>query len=90
MRTPNTQVVTALLLTILAGAHRALSYVLLHGCTGLALAAMWRLRWPWAASIPAASLVRSLGLLCAISCDSPVCMILQCAYYPLRLDHRVS
>jgi hypothetical protein len=37
-----TLVVTALLLTILAGAHRALSYVLLHGGTGLALAALWR------------------------------------------------
>lgn len=52
------QGVTALLLVVLAGLQRAVSYVLLHGATALVLAALWSRRSPWRVTIPVASLVR--------------------------------
>jgi len=62
--------VTALLLVVLAGLQRAVSYVLLHGATALVLAALWSRRSPWRVTIPVASLVRSAGILVSLAISS--------------------
>jgi len=62
--------VTALLLAILAGLQRAISYVLIHGLMALALSIMWSMKLPWRVSIPVASVVRSAGMLLSLGISS--------------------
>ncbi|XP_002982830.2 uncharacterized protein LOC9662069 isoform X2 [Selaginella moellendorffii] len=56
-----TMVTTALLLLVIAGPLKALSYVLMHGFLGVAMGALWRWRINWGVSILACTLVRAVG-----------------------------
>eukprot|EP00240_Pyramimonas_obovata_P006382 CAMPEP_0118925312 /NCGR_PEP_ID=MMETSP1169-20130426/3213_1 /TAXON_ID=36882 /ORGANISM="Pyramimonas obovata, Strain CCMP722" /LENGTH=311 /DNA_ID=CAMNT_0006866565 /DNA_START=78 /DNA_END=1013 /DNA_ORIENTATION=- len=62
--------VTALLLAILAGLQRAISYVLIHGLMALSLSVLWSMRLPWSVTIPIASVVRSGGMLVSLAISS--------------------
>ncbi|XP_010551326.1 PREDICTED: uncharacterized protein LOC104821976 [Tarenaya hassleriana] len=58
-----TMVATVLLLFILSGPVKALTYLLTHGLVGLAMGSMWRLRASWRLSIFLCMMVRALGLM---------------------------
>ncbi|KAK6921829.1 Protein of unknown function DUF2232 [Dillenia turbinata] len=56
-----TMVATALLLLILSGPVKALTYVLMHGFLGFTMGTLWRLRVNWGLSVLLCSLVRAMG-----------------------------
>eukprot|EP00850_Spirogloea_muscicola_P006623 SM000031S11632 [mRNA] locus=s31:846315:848813:+ [translate_table: standard] len=56
-----TMVATAVLLLVLAGPVKALSYMLMHGSVGLALGSFWRWRVNWWLSIIGCAMVRCSG-----------------------------
>ncbi|KAK3267533.1 hypothetical protein CYMTET_23914 [Cymbomonas tetramitiformis] len=61
-----TLTVTAILLSILTGWQRALTYVLMHGAMGITLAVLWHRGATWSVTIPVASLVRSMGIMASL------------------------
>ena len=61
---------TAFLLVVLLGPLRAVSYVLMHGLLAASLGSLWRLRAPWALSVPVGALVRVGGQLAYLALSS--------------------
>ncbi|KAI6676951.1 hypothetical protein NL676_037747 [Syzygium grande] len=55
-----TMVATAVLLLVLSGPLKALTYLLMHGLLGLTIGSLWRLGASWGASIFICTLVRAL------------------------------
>lgn len=66
----HTLAATALLLLVLGGPLRAVSYTLLHGVVGLSLGAAWARGLPWAASVPLSAAARTCGILASLQCSS--------------------
>ncbi|KAI4386437.1 hypothetical protein MLD38_004368 [Melastoma candidum] len=58
-----TMVATAVLLLVLSGPLKALTYLLMHGVLGFSMGTLWRLGASWSVSISVCTLVRAL---CAI------------------------
>ncbi|KAL2904857.1 hypothetical protein RDABS01_003567 [Bienertia sinuspersici] len=58
-----TMVATAVLLLVLSGPVKALTYVLMHGFLGFTMGSLWRLRVKWRLSIFLCTLVRAIGAL---------------------------
>ncbi|XP_074309526.1 uncharacterized protein LOC141644015 [Silene latifolia] len=58
-----TMVATTVLLFVLSGPVKALTYVLLHGILGFTMGSLWRLRVNWRLSIFLCTLVRAIGAL---------------------------
>ncbi|PIM98577.1 hypothetical protein CDL12_28939 [Handroanthus impetiginosus] len=58
-----TMVATTVLLFILSGPVKAITYLLLHGLLGFAMGTFWRLKTSWGASVFLCSLVRATGAL---------------------------
>ncbi|CAL9216292.1 unnamed protein product [Arabidopsis halleri] len=58
-----TMVATVMLLFILSGPVKALTYFLTHGLVGLALGSLWRMGASWRLSIFVCTMVRALGLI---------------------------
>ncbi|KAI5678749.1 hypothetical protein M9H77_09699 [Catharanthus roseus] len=56
-----TMVATFVLLFVLSGPVKALTYLLMHGLLGFAMGSFWRLRTNWAISIFFCSIVRAMG-----------------------------
>lgn len=65
-----TLTVTAILVSILTGWQRALTYVLMHGAMGITLAVLWHQGATWGVTVPVASLVRSLGIMASLAVAS--------------------
>ncbi|XP_020538105.1 uncharacterized protein LOC105641937 isoform X2 [Jatropha curcas] len=55
------QVATAMLLFVLSGPLKALTYLLTHGILGFTMASLWRLRADWGLSIFLCTIARSIG-----------------------------
>ncbi|KAI3467175.1 hypothetical protein Pfo_023838 [Paulownia fortunei] len=58
-----TMVATAVLLFVLSGPVKAITYLLLHGLLGFAMGTFWRLKASWGASVFLCSIVRATGAL---------------------------
>ncbi|XP_021718273.1 uncharacterized protein LOC110686005 [Chenopodium quinoa] len=58
-----TMVATAVLLLVLSGPVKALTYVLMHGLLGFTMGSLWRLQVKWRLSIFLCTLVRAIGAL---------------------------
>ncbi|CAN8291485.1 unnamed protein product [Cochlearia groenlandica] len=58
-----TMVATVMLLFILSGPVKALTYFLTHGLVGLAMGSLWRMRASWRLSIFLCTMVRAFGLI---------------------------
>ncbi|KAF8088751.1 hypothetical protein N665_0530s0007 [Sinapis alba] len=58
-----TMVATVMLLFILSGPVKALTYFLMHGLLGLAIGSLWRMKASWRLSIFCCTMVRALGLI---------------------------
>ncbi|ESQ34255.1 hypothetical protein EUTSA_v10008392mg [Eutrema salsugineum] len=58
-----TMVATVMLLFILSGPVKALTYFLTHGLVGLAMGSLWRMGASWRLSIFLCTMVRALGLI---------------------------
>uniref|UniRef100_A0A1J3EKR7 DUF2232 domain-containing protein n=1 Tax=Noccaea caerulescens TaxID=107243 RepID=A0A1J3EKR7_NOCCA len=58
-----TMVATVMLLFILSGPVKALTYFLTHGLVGLAIGSLWRKKASWRLSIFLCTMVRALGLI---------------------------
>ncbi|KAJ4879761.1 Uncharacterized protein Rs2_36815 [Raphanus sativus] len=58
-----TMVATVMLLFILSGPVKALTYFLMHGLLGLAIGSLWRMKASWRLSIFLCTMVRALGLI---------------------------
>ncbi|KFK44559.1 hypothetical protein AALP_AA1G272700 [Arabis alpina] len=58
-----TMVATVMLLFILSGPVKALTYFLTHGLVGLAMGSLWRIGASWRLSIFVCTMVRALGLI---------------------------
>ncbi|CAO2828443.1 unnamed protein product [Amaranthus hypochondriacus] len=58
-----TMVATAMLLLVLSGPVKALTYVLMHGLLGFTMGSLWRLQVRWSFSIFVCTLVRAIGAL---------------------------
>ncbi|KAJ8421300.1 hypothetical protein Cgig2_009118 [Carnegiea gigantea] len=56
-----TMVATAVLLLVLSGPVKALTYLLMHGLLGFTMGSLWRLQVNWSLSIFICTLVRALG-----------------------------
>lgn len=56
-----TMVATAVLLLVLSGPVKALTYLLMHGLLGFTMGSLWRLQVNWSLSIFVCTLVRALG-----------------------------
>lgn len=56
-----TMVATGMLLLVLAGPVKALTYLLMHGFVGFTMGSLWRLGTNWSLSIFITTLVRALG-----------------------------
>ncbi|KDP29323.1 hypothetical protein JCGZ_18244 [Jatropha curcas] len=56
-----TMVATAMLLFVLSGPLKALTYLLTHGILGFTMASLWRLRADWGLSIFLCTIARSIG-----------------------------
>uniref|UniRef100_A0A7N0TTF7 DUF2232 domain-containing protein n=1 Tax=Kalanchoe fedtschenkoi TaxID=63787 RepID=A0A7N0TTF7_KALFE len=56
-----TMVATGMLLLVLAGPVKALTYMLMHGFVGFTMGSLWRLGTNWTLSIFITTLVRALG-----------------------------
>lgn len=56
-----TMVATAVLLLVLSGPVKALTYVLMHGLLGFTMGSLWRLQVSWSLSIFLCTLVRAVG-----------------------------
>jgi len=65
-----TTIVAFILLFILMGPVRAVSYVLLYGMLAFVLGTCWSLRLPWAVSIPAGAAARIAGYFAYIALSS--------------------
>ncbi|XP_011077542.1 uncharacterized protein LOC105161520 isoform X2 [Sesamum indicum] len=57
------EVATAVLLFVLSGPVKAITYLLLHGLLGFAMGTIWRLKASWAASVFLCAIVRATGAL---------------------------
>jgi hypothetical protein len=62
--------VAFLLLFILLGPYRAVTYILIYGLLSLALGVSWTLKFPWAISVPLAAVARVIGFLLYFSLSS--------------------
>lgn len=62
--------VAFLLLFILLGPYRAVTYILIYGLLSLALGVSWTLRLPWVISVPLAAVARVIGFLLYFSLSS--------------------
>ncbi|KAF7131567.1 hypothetical protein RHSIM_Rhsim09G0116700 [Rhododendron simsii] len=60
-----TMVATAMLLLVLSGPVKALTYLLMHGLVGVTMGTLWRLKAKWSLSIILCAFVRALG---AVGC----------------------
>ncbi|KAL0424822.1 UNVERIFIED_CONTAM: hypothetical protein Sradi_1017000 [Sesamum radiatum] len=58
-----TMVATTVLLFVLSGPVKAITYLLLHGLLGFAMGTFWRLKASWAASVFLCAIVRATGAL---------------------------
>ncbi|CAA0808860.1 Unknown protein [Striga hermonthica] len=58
-----TMVATTVLLFVLSGPVKAVTYLLSHGLLGLAMGTFWRLKTNWGASVFLCTIVRSIGSL---------------------------
>ncbi|PIN25933.1 hypothetical protein CDL12_01347 [Handroanthus impetiginosus] len=58
-----TMVATTVLLFILSGPVKVITYLLFHGLLGLTMGTFWRLKTSWGASVFPCSLVRARGAL---------------------------
>ncbi|KAL7091114.1 hypothetical protein ACP275_12G085400 [Erythranthe tilingii] len=58
-----TMVATTVLLIVLSGPVKALTYLLLHGLLGFAMGSFWRSKTSWGASVFMCSIVRAMGAL---------------------------
>ncbi|KAK9750477.1 hypothetical protein RND81_02G200200 [Saponaria officinalis] len=58
-----TMVATSVLLFVLSGPVKALTYLLMHGLLGFTMGSLWRLRVNWRLSIFLCTLVRAVGAL---------------------------
>ncbi|XP_045818142.1 uncharacterized protein LOC123910896 [Trifolium pratense] len=56
-----TMVATTILLFVLSGPVKALTYLLKHGIVGYAIGTLWRLKTSWSLSIFVCTIVRALG-----------------------------
>ncbi|KAA8532793.1 hypothetical protein F0562_032826 [Nyssa sinensis] len=56
-----TTVATTMLLLVLSGPVKALTYLLMHGLVGFTMGSLWRLRANWGLSIFLCSIVRAMG-----------------------------
>ncbi|KAK1423183.1 hypothetical protein QVD17_18478 [Tagetes erecta] len=56
-----TMVATAILLLVLAGPIKALTYLLMHGFLGLAMGSLWRSKASWGVSVFVSAIVRAAG-----------------------------
>ncbi|GJV45082.1 hypothetical protein Tco_1429618 [Tanacetum coccineum] len=56
-----TMVATAILLLVLAGPIKAITYLLMHGFLGLAMGSLWRSKASWGVSVFVSALVRAVG-----------------------------
>uniref|UniRef100_A0A5B6YQT2 DUF2232 domain-containing protein n=1 Tax=Davidia involucrata TaxID=16924 RepID=A0A5B6YQT2_DAVIN len=56
-----TMVATAMLLLVLSGPVKALTYLLMHGLVGFTMGSLWRLRANWGLSIFSCTFVRAMG-----------------------------
>ncbi|PWA79152.1 hypothetical protein CTI12_AA200600 [Artemisia annua] len=56
-----TMVATAVLLLVLAGPIKAITYLLMHGFLGLAMGSLWRSKASWGVSVFVSALVRAVG-----------------------------
>ncbi|KAK1381007.1 hypothetical protein POM88_027751 [Heracleum sosnowskyi] len=56
-----TMVATAILLLVLAGPVKALTYLLMYGFLGLTMGSLWRLRASWGLSVGLSAIARALG-----------------------------
>ncbi|GAB2297103.1 hypothetical protein Dimus_031202 [Dionaea muscipula] len=56
-----TMVATTVLLFVLSGPVKALTYLLMHGFVGLTMGSLWRLRVNWSLSLFLSTLVRATG-----------------------------
>ncbi|KAL8106007.1 hypothetical protein AgCh_029713 [Apium graveolens] len=56
-----TMVATAILLLVLAGPIKALTYMLMYGFLGLTMGSLWRLRAGWGLSVGLSAIARALG-----------------------------
>lgn len=58
-----TMVATSVLLFVLSGPVKALTYLLMHGLVGFAMGSFWRLKANWSISISLCMIVRAMGAL---------------------------
>ncbi|XP_073036387.1 uncharacterized protein [Primulina eburnea] len=58
-----TMVATAVLLFVLSGPVKAITYLLLHGFLGFTMGTIWRLKASWGTSVVLCSMVRAVGAL---------------------------
>ncbi|KAK1389889.1 hypothetical protein POM88_018067 [Heracleum sosnowskyi] len=61
-----TMVATAILLLVLAGPVKALTYLLMYGLLGLTMGSLWRLRASWGISVGLTAVTRALGATCYV------------------------
>ncbi|XP_074383473.1 uncharacterized protein LOC141725014 isoform X2 [Apium graveolens] len=61
-----TMVATAILLLVLAGPLKALTYLLMYGLLGLTMGSLWRLRTSWGISVGLTAVARALGAICYV------------------------
>ncbi|WOH07775.1 hypothetical protein DCAR_0727209 [Daucus carota subsp. sativus] len=61
-----TMVATAILLFVLAGPLKALTYLLMYGLLGLTMGSLWRLRASWGISVCLTAVARALGATCYV------------------------
>ncbi|GBG77831.1 hypothetical protein CBR_g25761 [Chara braunii] len=65
-----TMVATLLLLFIIGGPLKAVSYVLLHGMLGMVIGGLWSWHVSWTSSLLLCKLVRMLGLILSVAMSS--------------------
>lgn len=58
-----TMVATVVLLFVLSGPVKAITYLLLHGLLGFTMGTIWRLKGSWGTSVVLCSMVRAVGAL---------------------------
>ncbi|GAA0169073.1 hypothetical protein LIER_23632 [Lithospermum erythrorhizon] len=65
-----TMVATVVLLFVLTGPVKALTYMLSHGLLGFTMGSMWRMKASWGVSIFLCTIVRAVGLLASVAVSS--------------------
>ncbi|KZV57928.1 hypothetical protein F511_12534 [Dorcoceras hygrometricum] len=58
-----TMVATTVLLFVLSGPVKAITYLLLHGLLGFAMGTIWRLKASWGTSVALCAMIRAVGAL---------------------------